>query len=170
MPFEWYQYIDKGTTLVIKSQSVCNAIALSHTELWFIALHCDSYVYQAFFPTSEHDDRGRDCNQSANTTMDYAGMSADAYCQIMEAINLISVGKIPLKRWVSSHWPVLWPGMWADVYLLVWPCPSSHPTDLYRGLHGMSADVRLLVDLDLGPAHRSRLTAVSELFYFTYSQ
>ena len=50
MPFEWYQYIDKGTTLVIKSQSVCNAIALSHTELWFIALHCDSYVYQAFFP------------------------------------------------------------------------------------------------------------------------
>jgi len=32
----------------------------------------------------------------------------------------------------------------------------------------MSADVRLLVDLDLGPAHRSRLTAVSELFYFTY--
>jgi len=88
-------------------------IALSRTELRFIALHCDSYVYQAFFPTSEHDDRGRDCNQSANTTMDYAGMSADAYCQIMEAINLISVGKIPLKRWVSSSsctvaWYVSW--------------------------------------------------------------
>jgi len=32
----------------------------------------------------------------------------------------------------------------------------------------MSADARILVDLDLGPAHRSRLTAVSELSYFTY--
>jgi len=32
----------------------------------------------------------------------------------------------------------------------------------------MSADARLLVDLDLGPAHRSRLTAASELFYFIY--
>ena len=32
----------------------------------------------------------------------------------------------------------------------------------------MSADARLLVDLDLGPAHRSRLTAASELLYFNY--
>jgi len=32
----------------------------------------------------------------------------------------------------------------------------------------MSADARLLVDLDLGPAHRSRLTAASELSYFIY--
>ena len=32
----------------------------------------------------------------------------------------------------------------------------------------MSADARLLVDLDLGPAHRSRLTAVSELLYYAY--
>jgi len=34
----------------------------------------------------------------------------------------------------------------------------------------MSADARLLVDLDLGRAHRSRLTAVSEMFYFIYSR
>ena len=32
----------------------------------------------------------------------------------------------------------------------------------------MSADARLLVDLDLGPAHGSRLTAVSELLYYAY--
>ena len=114
------------------------APTMDYAGIWLMIMAetciCNSHhvVYRlidsTYFPHLSSDDWSV-CTTLAPThwPVSWSGMSAVAYCQIMEAINLISVGKFPLKRWVSSSsCTVAWYVGWCPP--IGWPWPRPRPS------------------------------------------